>query len=225
MTRQLASAVLYVALFAAFLFLPAGTMHWRAGWILLGVLVVVRALSAVRLSQLQPELAVERTTLPLQAGRSPVDLPLVLAFMASFAALIAFASADRWRLHLFPMIAPAARVTGLLLFALGGWIVYLALSTNAYAVLVVRFQAERGHRVVDAGPYRHVRHPMYSGVVVNMVGLCLWLGSTAALLAAVVPLGILAVRIVFEERLLRGQLAGYGDYAKLVRWRLVPGVW
>ena len=225
MARQLVSVVIYVALVAAFLFLPAGTLHWRAGWILLAVLFVVRAVSAVRLWQVQRELAIERTTLPLQPGRSTIDLPLVLAFMASFAALIAFASADRWRLHLFPMIVPALRVAGLLIFALGWWLVYLALSANAYAVLVVRFQEERGHRVAEGGPYRRVRHPMYSGIVVGMVGLCLWLGSSAALLATLVPLGILVVRIVFEERLLRGRLAGYADYARRVRWRLVPGVW
>ena len=225
MTRQLVSVIGYVALVGAFLFIPAGTLHWRAAWILLAVLFVVRALSAARLWQVQRELAIERTMLPLQPGRSAVDLPLVLLFMAAFAALIGFASADRWHLHLLPMIAPAVRVFGLLLFALGWVIVYLALSANAYAVLVVRVQEERGHRVADGGVYRRVRHPMYAGIVAGMVGMCLWLGSSAALVATLVPLGILVVRIVFEERTLREKLAGYRDYTSRVRWRLLPGVW
>jgi len=114
---------------------------------------------------------------------------------------------------------------GLVIFASGWWIVYLALSANAYAVCVVRFQEERGHKVAEGGLYRHVRHPMYAGVVLVMVGLCTWLGSTAALIATLVPVAILMVRIVFEERMLRARLAGYGEYTARVRWRLVPGVW
>ena len=225
MARQLIGVVGYVALFAFFLFVPAGTMRWRAAWILLGVLFFVRALSAGRLWIVQRELAEARTIVPIQRGQLSADRPLVIAFMASFAALIAFASADRWHLHLLPALAPWLRVLGLVMFAAGWWMVYLALSANAYAVTVVRFQEERGHRVAEGGLYRFVRHPMYAGLVLVVSGLSIWLGSTAALIAALVPVTLLAVRIIFEERMLRARLAGYSEYAGRVRWRLVPGVW
>jgi protein-S-isoprenylcysteine O-methyltransferase Ste14 len=225
MARQLIGVLGYVALFAVFLFVPAGTIHWRAAWILLAVLFFARALSAARLWMVQRELAEERTKLPIQRGQIAADRPLVLAYMASFAALVGFASLDLWHLHLLPMLAPSPRVIGLVIFTLGWWIVYLALSANAYAVCVVRLQEERAHQVAEGGLYRHVRHPMYAGLVLIMSGLCIWLGSIAALIATIVPTGLLVVRILFEERMLRTRLAGYGEYAGRVRWRLVPGVW
>ena len=225
MARQLIGVLGYVALFAFFLFVPAGTLHWRAAWILLAVVLFARLLSAARLWIVQRELAIERTKLPIQPGQITADRPLVLASMASFAALIAFASADLWHLHLLPVFTPSVRVIGLVLFTSGWWIVHLALSANAYAVTVVRFQDERGHEVAQGGLYRHVRHPMYAGLVLVMSGLCIWLGSSAALIATLVPAGILVIRIRFEERMLRARLTGYSEYASRVRWRLVPGVW
>ena len=225
MARQLIGILGYVALFAIFLFVPAGTLHWRAAWILLAVVLFARVLSAARLWMVQRELAMERTKLPIQRGQITADRLLVLAYMASFAALVGFASLDLWRLHLLPAFAPWLRVIGLVIFTLGWWIVYLALSANAYAVCVVRFQEERGHQVAEGGLYRHVRHPMYAGLVLISAGLCIWLGSTAALIATLVPTAILVVRILFEERMLRTKLAGYGEYAGRVRWRLLPGVW
>ena len=225
MTRQLVGIAAYLALFAFFLFVPAGTVHWRAGWILLALVAAARTLGALHLWRVQPELAAERTKLPIQRGQVAADRPLLLASMASFAALVAFASADRWHLHLLPALAPWVRVGGLLVFLSGWWVVHLALSANAYAVTVVRMQEERGHRVAEGGLYRHVRHPMYAGLGLVMAGLCIWLGSSAALVAALVPMGILMVRILVEERMLRARLPGYREYATRVRWRLVPGVW
>jgi protein-S-isoprenylcysteine O-methyltransferase Ste14 len=58
-----------------------------------------------------------------------------------------------------------------------------------------------------------------------MVGIAAWLGSAAGMIAAAVPTAILCARIVLEERVLRARLAGYEDYARQVRWRLLPGVW
>jgi len=89
----------------------------------------------------------------------------------------------------------------------------------------VRVQDERGHRVVSTGPYAIVRHPMYAGLVSVMVGMGLWLHSTATAIAALIPTACLVARIVLEERMLRSRFPEYADYARAVRWRLVPGVW
>lgn len=226
MIRQLAGVLGYVMLFAFFLFVPAGTTHWRAGWILLGVVLVVRVASTVRLWSVQRELARLRARLvPIQHGQEAADRVLVSAYMAAFAALVAFAARDLWHLHLLPVLPRWARVLGLILFVVGWSVAHLALAANRFAVTVVRYQAERGHTVADAGLYRVVRHPMYAGLVMITMGFCAWLGSAAALIGTIVPAGILAVRIIVEERMLRTRLAGYGEYASRVRWRLVPGVW
>jgi protein-S-isoprenylcysteine O-methyltransferase Ste14 len=70
-----------------------------------------------------------------------------------------------------------------------------------------------------------VRHPIYLGGLLVMLGETLWLRSTLALLAVFIPTAILVVRIHLEERFLTGNVPGYGDYARLVRHRLIPGIW
>ena len=225
MLRRLLGLIGYVGLFAAALFIPAGTIHWRAAWILLGVLFTVRATSAVLLQRAQPGLLAERARFPIQRGQIVADRVLLLASMASFAAVIVFASVDRWHLHLLADPPRSLRAAGLAAFGAGWWIVHLALTANAFAVTVVRYQAERGHVVADRGPYRFVRHPFYAGLPFVLVGLALWLGSFAAAVASAVPLGILVIRIIHEERMLRARLDGYAAYAARVRWRVVPGIW
>jgi protein-S-isoprenylcysteine O-methyltransferase Ste14 len=222
--RLIVGVVAYVALFAVLLFVPAGTVEWRRAWVLLGVLLVARTATVWSVARVNPELMVERTALPIHRGQ-PVDRVLVSLFMASFAALVAFCAADVWRLHLLPAPPVVLSAAGLAAFAFGWWICARVLLTNAFATTVVRHQEERAHRVVDTGVYAVVRHPMYAAQIPLLAGMGLWLGSTAGALAAAVPMAILAVRIVFEERFLRGHLDGYADYTRRVRWRLVPGLW
>ena len=225
MIRPLVGVVLYVALFAAFLFLPAPTLHWRAAWILLAVLLVVRGASVIRLWSTQRELIRERSKIPLHRDQVGADRPLLIGFMASFAAMIVLCSFDRWQLHAFPTLPPVIRMFGLALFVTGWWIVHLTLTANRFAVTVVRHQEERGQSVVDHGVYAIVRHPMYAAMLLVLPGLAMWLGSAAGLIACAVPLAILAVRIVVEERMLRTRLDGYPAYAQRVRSRMIPGVW
>jgi protein-S-isoprenylcysteine O-methyltransferase Ste14 len=78
---------------------------------------------------------------------------------------------------------------------------------------------------VDRGVYGVVRHPMYSGLVAVLLGVPLWLRSPLGLGVALVPIGLLALRLVLEERVLVRALPAYAAYAARVRSRLVPGVW
>ena len=225
MLRPLISLVAYVALVAAFLFVPARTMHWRAAWVLLAVLLVVRGASTVRLWRVRRDLLIERAKPMIQRDQLAADRVLLMAFMAAYALLIAFASIDRWRLHLLHPIPAWLRVAGLMIFAAGWIVIHFALEANAFAVRVVRYQPDRGHTVADGGLYRTIRHPMYAGVILVMIGFSLWLGSAAALIGVVVPTAIAAIRIIHEERMLRTTLDGYAAYTTRVRWRLLPGVW
>jgi protein-S-isoprenylcysteine O-methyltransferase Ste14 len=114
---------------------------------------------------------------------------------------------------------------GLVLFVAGWWMIYLALRENTFAAPVVKHQAERHQTVIDTGVYSIVRHPMYTGAVLLLVGLPLWLESYAAALLANVPIGLLAVRILVEEQFLRRELKGYDAYTERVRYRLIPLLW
>jgi len=225
LAREITGLVGYVALYAALLFLGAGTWRWPRAWVLLGVLFVLRAISLALLWPTRRELLAERAKGPVQAGQSSGDRLLLAGFMATYAALIAFSAADLWRLHLLPPLPTWVRVLGLAAFVVGTGIVHNALRANAFAVTVVRVQEERGQLVVREGPYGIVRHPMYAGIIPVMVGVAAWLGSAAGMIAAAIPTAILCARIVLEERMLRARLPGYERYTREVRWRLVPGVW
>lgn len=114
---------------------------------------------------------------------------------------------------------------GLVLFVAGWWITALALRENTFAAPVVKCQEERQQTVIDTGIYGIVRHPMYAGGALLMVGMPLWLESYAAALLAMVPIAILILRILIEERFPRQRLAGYDAYAQRVPYRLIPYVW
>ena len=99
------------------------------------------------------------------------------------------------------------------------------LSVNKFAEPSVRIQRERGQVVIDTGPYAIVRHPLYTTAFLLCAGIPLALGSFWALVPAVLGVAVIVVRTVLEDRLLRHGLAGYEDYARRVRWRLIPRIW
>ena len=226
MLRVLIRVVADTVVVATVLFVAAGTLVWRRAWLLLGVLLVVRVASALAVFRVNPALLRERATVLVHRDQPWADRLILLAFMAtSFLGLPAVAALDVFRWHVLPGPPLLLATTGLVLFALGWVIIALALRANAFAVTVVRLQEERQHTVVDTDVYRVVRHPMYAGSPFVNVGLSLWLGSYAAALLAVIPLGLLVMRIGLEERVLRRELPGYGDYAARVPYRLLPGIW
>ena len=99
------------------------------------------------------------------------------------------------------------------------------MSVNKFAEITVRIQTERGHKVVDTGPYAIVRHPFYVGAFLWIAGIPLSLGSYWALIPAAITVLVVVVRTALEDRTLQSELPGYKEYAARVRYRLVPGVW
>ena len=120
-------------------------------------------------------------------------------------------------------VAAAVSVVGLVLVAAGLTIAMLVTIQNGYAAANVKI--ESGQQLSSTGWYGFVRHPMYFGNVILMIGAPLALGSYRGLLIVVVGLAVLAVRINDEEALLKQELAGYPDYMGRVHYRLVPYVW
>jgi protein-S-isoprenylcysteine O-methyltransferase Ste14 len=149
----------------------------------------------------------------------------LLLLIAAFLGLTAFIPIDVFRLHLLGRPGPLVSSAGLILFAAGWWIMTLALRANPFAAPAVRHQEERQQVAIDRGPYSLVRHPMYTGAALLFVGMPLWLESYAATMLASVPIGLLVLRILVEERFLRRELKGYDAYTHRVRYRLIPFVW
>jgi protein-S-isoprenylcysteine O-methyltransferase Ste14 len=225
MIRSLYGDVGYVALFGVLLFGPAGTFDWPRAWLLLLILLILRLTITLAVTKQHRTLLVERSKVPLHAEQPWIDRLLLISFMASFAAQVAFTSFDRFHLRLLTEPPSYAAALGILLFGIG-WIgVGLALYTNAFAVTVVRHQSERQHALITTGPYKFVRHPMYASLILVFVGLPLWLASSAGVVAGLLPTALLVIRIGHEERLLRKRLPGYIEYSAHTPWRLLPGVW
>lgn len=226
MLRVLLRVVLDAAIIGTALFVAAGTLDWPRAWVLLAVLLVVRILSAIAVFRVNPNLLRERATVLIHREQPMVDKVVLFAFMnTAFIGVPAVAALDAFRWRVLPSPPPFLAAVGLVLFALGWSIIALALKENAFAVTVVRLQNERRHAVVDTGVYSVVRHPMYAGNPLVLLGLSLWLGSYAAALCASLPFALLMVRLGLEERFLQRELPGYTDYMKCVRYRLLPGIW
>jgi protein-S-isoprenylcysteine O-methyltransferase Ste14 len=117
------------------------------------------------------------------------------------------------------------QVVGGLGIAFGFYAFHVVMMTNTFAAPVVKIQSERKHQVISTGPYAYVRHPMYAGAVLMILGTPLLLGSWYGLIVAAVLLALLALRAVKEENTLKAELEGYDAYAARVQYRLVPGIW
>ena len=170
---------------------------------------------------ISPELARERYH-PPNPGLDGATLPWVrlLAF-----ATIAFALLDSGRWHFSAPMPAAWRVGGLITFFTGLAMFVYAMSVNRFFSSVVRIQDERGHHVVDSGPYAHVRHPGYVGMLLLVATLPLALGSWWAFVPGSVIVAFGFRRLVVEDRFLAAHLPGYREYAARVRYRLLPGIW
>jgi protein-S-isoprenylcysteine O-methyltransferase Ste14 len=215
--------LLYVAGMGALLFAAAGTWHWPAAWVSVAAMAVLGLGSGVWLAKTDPALLAERMRPMMQDSQPAADKKFMLVF--GVAALLWFAAIgldERFQASDVPVVWQAVGLA--MLVASTGTIMWV-MHENSFAAPVVKVQAERGHRVIDTGPYAHVRHPMYSGTVLFFFGTPLLLGSWWGVVMAPLFVVLFAIRMGIEERALLAGLPGYADYAARVRYRLVPGIW
>jgi protein-S-isoprenylcysteine O-methyltransferase Ste14 len=222
--RLVAAIVIELLVIIGILFLPARTWSWARGWTVIALFVLGAIWSVAKLYPHHKHILAARLQSPLQKDQPFTDKILVSILLVTYLGSLVFIPLDVFRIG--PLLGDPpffVSVLGLALAIVGFWIGYRTLVANAFAAPAVKH--EESQRVIDTGPYAIVRHPMYAGAALFMLGLPLWLGSIAAMLAALVPIAVLAVRAVFEESFLRRELAGYDDYVRRVPWRLVPHVW
>jgi protein-S-isoprenylcysteine O-methyltransferase Ste14 len=225
MLRKLLIAyVVEAAACAAILFGAAGTLAWPAGWAFMALFFGATVPLTIRLARDDPALLAERMRSPIQPDQPVWDrvvLSLLFAAMLAWLVLMPL-DAVRFGWSAMPAWLQWAGGAGVLL---SFWMMDRAARANTFLAAVVRIQAERGHRVITTGPYAIVRHPMYSGALVLFLSTSLLLGSWWGLAGAAMLSLLLVARTVMEDRELHLRLAGYPDYARRVRWRLVPHVW
>lgn len=210
--------LLGVAAVGILIFLPAGTLHYPNGWLLMGILFVPMFLAGIILMAKNPTLLQKR----LNAREKQPEQGLViklggLMFIAGFV-LAGLSFRFGW-----VMLPGAVSWVGTALFLLSYLMYGEVLRENTYLSRTVEVQ--QGQRVIDTGLYGIVRHPMYSVTVIMFLSMPLVLGSGLSFAVFLFYPFIMARRIVNEEALLERELEGYSEYKKKVRYKIIPFVW
>jgi protein-S-isoprenylcysteine O-methyltransferase Ste14 len=222
LVKSLVSGVVELATLCGVLFGMAGRVDWPAAWLIILLFAGHLLLSGWLLFLYDPELLKERLTTASNVpywdrliGRG--NRILLLIFVAT-AAL----DAGRFEWSAMPTIVRAIG-TAAVVAAIG--VMYWCAAANHFLSARSRIQSERGHTVVQHGPYRFVRHPLYASRIVVITGAALMLGSWIALIPAALNALLLILRTSLEDRMLTTELPGYRTYATDVPERLVPGLW
>lgn len=221
--RLLLQSTITTVAMGALLFACAGTLHWPSAWVFLATSALLGPLCGWWLYRIDPALLAERLRPVLQKEQPAADKVFMTVFVAAMLAWLTLTGVDR---RIASSHMPVAlHALGFVLYLASTLFILRVFRENSFAAPVVKLQAGRAQRVISTGPYAHVRHPMYCGMVLFFAGVSLLLGSWWGL--AMVPLFVIlfAIRIGIEERTLRDGLPGYADYVTRVRYRLLPGVW
>ena len=213
-TRFLAGVVLVGLL----LFLPAGTFRYPQAWLLMGILFVPMFAAGLVMMKKNPGLLEKRLNVKeKETEQREVIVLSGLMFLAAFIAAGLSYRFGRWMLPFSVGIAAAV------LF-LGAYALYAeVLRENTYLSRTIEVQEDQ--KVIDTGLYGIVRHPMYMATVVLFLAMPLVLGSVIAFLILLCYIPIIANRIRNEEQVLAEGLAGYEEYRKNVKYRLIPFIW
>jgi protein-S-isoprenylcysteine O-methyltransferase Ste14 len=218
------SALVWIAFIGVLLFGSAGTLDWTAGWIFMAEFVICAAVITAWLAFHDQGLLKERMGGLYQKGQGIADRIFMSFIAVVWYGWLALMGVDAKRWGHSHMPEPLV-ITGAVLIPLGFIIVWRVFRENSFAAPVIRIQEDRGQHVIDTGPYALVRHPMYSGAILYLLGMPLLLGSWLGLLALPLIVAALTIRIFIEEAALKKGIAGYNAYMARVRYRLVPGVW
>ncbi len=208
--------------FGLMLFLPAGTLVWHGGWLYVAVFIAFMVVAAVVLWRVNPEIYDARSR--LRAGAKDWDKVLLCFLVLAMVAIFPVAAIDAVRFGWSEVPWWGVGVGYVLLLAgliASAW----AEAVNKFFEPMVRIQTDRGHTVIDTGPYAYVRHPGYVGAVLFCAGTALALGSLWALVPAAIATALFVLRTKWEDRTLQEELPGYKQYATRIRYRLLPGVW
>ena len=207
-----------VALVALLLFLPAGTVDYFGGWLLMGILFVPMFLAGLVMMAKNPNLLKSR--LKARETEKEQDLVIKLSGLMFLVGFILAGLDHRFGWSQLPLIV---NYVGAALF-LTAYVLYAeVLRENTWLSRTIEVQ--EGQSVVSTGLYGIVRHPMYAVTLLLFLSMPLVLGSIPAFVVFLCYPAIIAKRIRNEEQVLRRDLPGYDEYCDRIRWRLIPFIW
>ncbi len=206
------------------LFISAGTLNWREGWFLLVSLYSEALILGFWLSKNDPGLLRERLKPLIQKSQERWDRFYMAGTISLYFIWIAVTALDVKRFQWTRVPESLQYVGGAAaLFSMA--VIFFAFRENTFAAPVVKIQEGRGHKVISTGPYRLVRHPMYTGISLLLLGAPLFLGSWWGVGIGAFKILSLGARAVGEEDTLKTKLEGYSQYCEKVHFRILPWVW
>lgn len=211
----------FQAFLALILFLPARSFHFWQAWVYWGLFTLSTLAITLYFLKHAPGLIERRLAVGPGAEQEKSQKVIQAAASLFLIALFLVAGLEH---RLRGSALPVAVVLSADMFvALGFVIIFFVFRENSHTAAVVKVEADQ--RVIETGPYRVVRHPMYAGASLLFLATPLALGSPWALIPAVLLCGTMVVRLLHEERFLSANLPGYDAYRFKVRYRLLPLVW
>jgi len=217
--------IIIVTIVLAVLFLSAGHLDWWEGWAYGGLTLVVLIISRGVLLKTNPDLIIERMTARQADNVKPWDkvfVPIISVTIPLITYVIAGLDA---RFGWSPNLPNGIQVAALLLNFAGSMFSTWATFANPFFSSHVRIQTDRGHTVVRSGPYRFMRHPGYTGVIVSWLSTPIFFSSTWVWIPTMLAITGFIIRTTLEDRTLQEELPGYKEYTQEVRYRLLPGIW
>ena len=216
--KALTKFLLGVIILGLLLFLPAGSLHYWQGWLLMGILFVPMAVAGIVMMAKNPELLRKR----LNTEEKETEQKSVVA-MSGLLFVTAFVLAGlNWRFGWYVLPNWVVWVAAVLFLA--SYLLYAeVMRENTYLSRTVEVQDNQ--KVIDTGLYGIVRHPMYMATTVMFLTMPLVLGSPISFLIMLGYIPVIAKRISNEEDVLEKGLEGYQDYKKKVRYKMIPFLW
>ena len=207
-----------VVLVGVLIFLPAGSLAFLNGWLLMGILFVTMLIAGIFMMIKSPSLLSKR--LNAKEGRKTQDTVVKLSGLMFIIGFVIAGLGYRFDWYSLPF---GVTIGASVLFIVAYILYAEVLRENAYLSRTIEVQD--GQKVIDTGLYGIVRHPMYSVTLLLFLSMPLVLGSIYALAVFIAYPFIIANRILDEEELLKNELDGYSEYMKKVRYRLIPFIW
>lgn len=219
--RATGTGLLGLIVFGLVLFLPAWTFAYWQAWVFIAVFTISTSVPGVYLALKHPAALERRMHAGPAAETRRAQKVIISGALLSLPVVMVFSAFD-YRSGWSPVPA-AVSVLGDVLVALGLGIAMLVVIQNNYAAANITVEANQ--KVISTGLYGIVRHPMYVGTLIMMIGMPLALDSWWGLAVLIPGVIGLVFRILDEEQLLKQELAGYREYTRKVHYRLIPYVW